>query len=275
MQFFRAVFKLLVIAAVASFYLLANLVLALRNRKLGLSVPVYRFLTRLIGLNIRTTGNLADADKPVLFVANHLSYLDIVALNSLMPCRFVAKSEVSRWPVFGALAKAQNTVFITRTRTALDAAKRTLADILKAGGRIVVFAEGTSTNGLSVKPFKPGLFDAVYETGVEAFVQPVAIVLEKVDAKPAGGDGEVRNMYAWWRLEDTLAPHLWSFLAGKGADISIHFLPPLDPAGFPDRKKLASAAHALIAEKVEAGESLGYNPASDVPVAQLDRAPVS
>ncbi|USO07443.1 MAG: 1-acyl-sn-glycerol-3-phosphate acyltransferase [Rhodospirillales bacterium] len=181
------------------------------------------------------TGGAARAR---VFVCNHLSYLDIVVLGAHLDGVFVAKSEVAGWPGFGFLAKTQDTIFLVRRAHGLEAGRRAVADALRAGRNIILFGEGTSTDGRAVRPIKPSLLEVLYDEGVAASVQPVAIVLER-----AGGHGmadqAARDLYAWWRAEDTLAPHLWRFARAGGADVTLDFLPALDPAAFAGRKALA------------------------------------
>ncbi|MBU6234621.1 MAG: 1-acyl-sn-glycerol-3-phosphate acyltransferase [Alphaproteobacteria bacterium] len=222
-----------------------------------MSPRVYAFICWFMAIRVHVKGTPQNSANAVLFVPNHISYLDIVALGSILDARFVAKSEVAGWPLFGLLSKIQNTVFIRRTRSALEGAMHELAKILKSGISLIVFAEGTSTNGLAVKPFKPGLFDAVFEAGGGIMVQPVALTIQSIDGKAPMGDGPTRNMYAWWRPEDTLVPHLWAFACSKGTDVAVNFLPVLSPQEYADRKALAAAAHRAVSQVVEAAAPLG------------------
>jgi 1-acyl-sn-glycerol-3-phosphate acyltransferase len=86
-----------------------------------------------------------------------------------------------------------------------------------------------------------------YHGRVDGMVQPVAIVIESVDGKNPD-EQAVRDLYAWWKPEDTLAPHLWTLAKTSGANLSVHFLPVIDPKAFPDRKALAQAATQSVAD---------------------------
>lgn len=185
-------------------------------------------------------------DTPTMFVSNHLSYLDIIVMGAHMDAIFVAKSEVADWPVFGFLAKLQKTVFIRRSREAMNESKDMIGNVLRESNNVILFAEGTSTDGRSVLPFKAGLLEVMYEPDIDAQLQPIAIVLDKVGGKDPS-DQQVRDWYAWWRPEDTLAPHLWNFARVGGAHLTIHYQLPLDPKNFADRKALAQAATESIA----------------------------
>lgn len=205
---------------------------------------------KIFNIRIIQRGMPRDRDEtPTVFVSNHLSYLDIVALGSQVDALFVAKSEVAGWPVFGFLSKIQNTIFIRRTREAMQESKDKIADALRAGNNVILFGEGTSTDGRAVKPFKAGLLEVLYEPGTNAMLQPVAIVLESVGGKSVD-DQIARDKYAWWRLEDTLAPHLWNFARAGGANLVIHYQLPLDPRDYPDRKALAQAATEVVAAEL-------------------------
>ncbi|HRD76580.1 MAG TPA: lysophospholipid acyltransferase family protein, partial [Hyphomicrobiaceae bacterium] len=121
----------------------------------------HRALCRLIGLRRRVTGGITPG-APVLIVANHVSWLDIPLLSAIGPVTFVAKREVSAWPMVGTLARLQGVIFVDRQRR--TDAERTIDEIaerLIAGGVVVLFAEGTSSDGASVRPFLSALFKVV------------------------------------------------------------------------------------------------------------------
>ena len=114
----------------------------------------------MFGLRIEVNGRLAR-DAPVLVLANHVSWLDISVIGSLGPLSFVAKSEVERWPVVGLFARLQRTVFIDRARRAHTAeVNATVARRLAGGDIIVLFPEGTSSDGNRVLPFRSSLVGA-------------------------------------------------------------------------------------------------------------------
>lgn len=215
------------------------------------------FACKLFGIHVHVYGVPAGnrdengINLPVLYVANHLSYLDIMAMGSVLDTVFVAKSDVRDWPVIGYLAQLQKTVFIRRVRTGMEQAIKDVRDRLNAGYDVVVYAEGTSSQGVSVLPFKPGLFELAYaHTAQPLVVQPVAVVLEKIDNKIPNTD-DLRNQYAWWRPEDTLMPHLWNIATIWRTDVGLHFLPVLEPMSYDSRKDLAQAAHDAVAQVVQ------------------------
>src|ERR1700736_45783 len=130
--------------------------------RLQRSIPrlYHRILCRLIGIRISEVGRRSTA-APALILSNHVSWLDICVITALAPVVFVAKSEVAEWPVFGWLAKLQRTIFINRqARHQTGAATREIARRLLGGDAVVLFAEGTSSDGIRVLPFRSSLVGA-------------------------------------------------------------------------------------------------------------------
>ncbi len=159
-----------------------------------------RVAAAILGMAIERRGS---APRTGLIVANHISYLDIVALAAVTPCLFVAKCEVARWPVLGAFASMAGTVFIDRSRRRdVVRVNSELARLLGLGLPVVLFPEGTSSDGRDVLPFKTSLFQPV--TGG---VVPVAAVA--VDYTVAGHS--VPDTVSYWG-DMTLIPHLLKLL---------------------------------------------------------------
>ena len=139
-------------------------------------------MCRLVGVRLKVEGEVAKG-RPVLLVANHTSWLDIPVLSAVAPVSFVAKKEVSRWPFVSALARLQRSVFVDRERrSAVGASTSEILARLNAGDAIVLFAEGTSSDGNRVLPFKSSLFaaakppDRLAPEPSEAVVQTLSIV---------------------------------------------------------------------------------------------------
>lgn len=218
-----------------------------------------RWLTRLwhrgccaiAGLRIRVHG-IPEGGRPTLFVANHVSYLDIVILGSLVDAAFVAKSEVDGWPGIGLIARIGRTVFVRRTATESLLQRNALAARLDAGENLLLFAEGTSSDGVRVLPFKSALFAAVEgrAAGARVKVQPVTLLYSRL----RGGlpiDHTLRPLYAWYGDMDLL-PHLWAVLGLPGADVEVCFHPPVIAAEFGCRKALARHAQRQVADGLAA-----------------------
>lgn len=207
----------------------------------------HRGCCRIAGLRVRVRGAPVASD-PALFVANHVSYLDIVVLGSLVDAGFVAKAEVAAWPLIGLLARIGRTVFVQRRAAHCAPQRNALADRLGAGDSLILFAEGTSSDGGRVLPFKSSLFAAVEQSPSDPAVrvQPVTIAYVRL----RGGlpiDYALRPLYAWYG-DMALAPHLWAVLGLPGAVIEVRFHPPLVAAEFGCRKALARHAERQVAD---------------------------
>lgn len=191
---------------------------------------------RLLGIASSWHGPPAPA--PAVLIANHSSWLDIFALNAGQTLVFVSKSEVARWPGIGWLARATGTVFINRDRRETAAQVVALRARLAQGERLVLFAEGTSSDGLRVLPFKPALFAAFAGAKEGLQLQPVTIRW----TAPAGEDA---RFYGWWGDMD-LGPHLLRVLAQKrqgSLQVIRHAPIAADSA---DRKVLAAQAEQAV-----------------------------
>ena len=152
----------------------------------------HRQVCRLLGIRVRVEGAL-EGELPVLLVANHTSWLDIPVISAAAPVSFVAKKEVGSWPFVSWLARLQRTVFVDRTRrSAIGSTANEMIGRLQSGDTLVLFAEGTSSDGNRVLPFKTSLLAAAKPskgTGGEpspAVVQTLAIVYTHLHGLPLG-----------------------------------------------------------------------------------------
>jgi 1-acyl-sn-glycerol-3-phosphate acyltransferase len=202
----------------------------------------------VLGFKLRVHGTLATT-KPVLYVSNHTSYLDIPVLGALIPASFVAKSEVADWPFFGPLAKLQQTVFIERKATRTSEQSDGLRAKLEKGQSLILFPEGTSSVGLSALPFKSSLFSIVQgDFPKPVVVQPVSITCTGLDGMPLTRD--LRSLYAWYG-DMTLLPHLWNVFKMGRFTVDVIFHPPVSPGDFPDRKVLAAYCQSQVGRGIE------------------------
>ncbi len=217
-----------------------------------ITVAVCRIALRGLGLRVRVTGTPLRGRGAM--VANHVSWLDIYVLNAQAPLYFVSKAEVARWPGIGWLARATGTVFVTRTARDAAAQALLLEARLRANHRLLVFPEGTSTDGLRVLPFKPTLFAAFFRDGLRDLLQVQPVTL-RYHAPPA----QDPRFHAWWGDMD-FGGHLLQVLAAPGgAGVDVIFHPPLRVADVPDRKELA----ALCTDAVRAGHARATAPLAD------------
>ena len=186
-------------------------------------------------------------DRQTIYVSNHLSYLDIPLIGSYVFGSFVARGDLSGWPLFGYMSKMQQTIFISRERGDAAEGKNQLEKQLKEGKNLIIFAEGTSSDGSAVLPFKSSLFGLAMEkpAGNPLQVQPITISLLEVDGRPATC-GAVRDLYAWHGDMD-LVPHIRQFAKLRGAKLKVTFHPPRDAASYTDRKKLCQDCYDDVA----------------------------
>jgi 1-acyl-sn-glycerol-3-phosphate acyltransferase len=218
------------------------------HRGLARTLPCWyhRLICRLLGVRVCVTGAVVR-NKPVLIVANHVSWLDIPVLSSVAPLSFVAKSEVASWPFISWLAKLQRTVFVDRTRRVqAGRAASQIAHRLAMGDAIVLFAEGTSGDGHGVLPFKSSLFAAAEPRdgqGESHYVQTLTIVYTRMHGLPM--NRSQRHRVAWYGDMDMLS-HIWRLLKGGPLDVHIRIGEPLLLASFGGRKKLAQHSEAEI-----------------------------
>ena len=225
------------------------------NRPLSVRLPVFyhRTCTRILGFQVRVHGRM-HATSPVLFACNHTSYSDIAILGSLLPASFVAKAEVAGWPLFGVLAKLQRTVFVDRRATKATRQRDEMIRRLENGDNLILFPEGTSSDGNAVLPFKSALFSVaqVEPHGRPLLVQPVSLAYTRLDGMPVGR--ALRPYFAWYG-DMTLAPHFWE-VAGLGhTTVDVVFHSPVTIAGYESRKALADHCQAVISRGVSAANA--------------------
>jgi 1-acyl-sn-glycerol-3-phosphate acyltransferase len=194
----------------------------------------HRMVAAIMGFEIQTRGTISAA-RSTLFISNHSSYFDIIILGSLVKASFVAKSDVAGWPVFGTLSKLQRSVFVDRRRGNAHRQRDELVGRLEAGDSLVLFPEGTSSDGNRVLPFRSALMSAA-EGAKGVSVQPVSIAYTKVNGLPLGRD--LRPLVAWYGAMD-LAPHLWQFAGLGRVSVVVEFHQPVSLERFESRKELA------------------------------------
>ncbi|WP_259781661.1 lysophospholipid acyltransferase family protein [Aestuariispira ectoiniformans] len=226
---------------------------------------------RLAGVDVQVHG-AEPAKGPTIFVANHVSYIDIIALGGLIDCSFVAKAEVAGWPIFGYLSKLQRTVFVERRARRAAGQRDELRSHLEKGESLILFPEGTSSDGSRVLPFKSSLFEAANAEcdGEQVWVQPVSIAYSRFDNIPM--ERWIRPYYAWYG-DMEMGGHLWHWLGlGKlGVDVILH--EPVRLGDFKGRKELAR--HCEMAVDHGVTQVLNNGLADVGPVAALPSASLS
>ncbi len=209
----------------------------------------HRVACRVAGLRIRLRGTPPPRGRPALIVANHSSWADIMALGSLGELAFVAKAEVRDWPLFGWLARLQHCVFVDRAdRSGAGRQANAMAERLASGEAMVLFAEGTTSDGNEVRPFNSSLFgaaEAALRAGDLALVEvwPVSVAYLAANGLPLGRYG--RPLTAWTGDLDLL-PHLLAFLREGAVDVEISVGEPLPFTAGTRRKAVAREAEARV-----------------------------
>ena len=185
----------------------------------------HRVVLAALGMRVTVHGALA-AQRPLMLASNHISWTDILVVSSVAKVCFIAKSELGRWPIFGTLARLQRTVFVERDRKRKSGEQASeLAQRLAAGDVMVLFAEGSTSDGNLIMPFKSTLFGAAEiaireHASDRVWVQPVAITYLRLHGMPMGR--QHRSLAAW--IGDTdLIPHFLAMLREGAIDVDIHF----------------------------------------------------
>jgi lyso-ornithine lipid O-acyltransferase len=184
-----------------------------------------RFACRVLRIRIRTHGSMPSSG---LLVSNHLSYLDIVVLSSIRPCVFVAKRDVGRWPLFGWLAHAAGTIFVDRERRfSSPKVVNGIRDAIAGGSVVVLFPEGTSSDGSTVLAFKSALLESAVQLRSPIAAASIEYALD---------DGSVAEEVCYWR-DMTLVPHLLNLFCKREIGANYSFSPAKVRLG--NRKEIA------------------------------------
>jgi 1-acyl-sn-glycerol-3-phosphate acyltransferase len=199
--------------------------------------------TSIIILKCLGIGSQVEGEPPAcgLVVSNHLSYLDIIIISAAMPCFFVAKMEISGWPFFGKAARTGGTIFVDRASlaSAMSVAEQ-ITERLRLPVPVLLFPEGTSTDGAQVLRFHSRLIDPATTAGAPITAAAIRYVLE--------GGMEERELC--WYGDEGFTAHLWKVLGVAGFSAQLHFF---EPKIYPDRRTAADETHAEITAWREAG----------------------
>ncbi len=257
MRSFIAALKMLAFAALCLVVVPLQLILMLFHKgRYAYILPHlwHKGVCAIFRIRVQKTGSIYT-DSQVLYMSNHLSYLDIPAIASIL-CfgSFVAKKDVASWPIFGFLSTLQQTAFISRSRGDAKKEANALDTMLEDGKNLIIFPEGTSTDGRGVLDFKSSLFSIALREGLEnLIIQPVTVEMLSTNGH-APETQEDRDLYSWHRdMDDSieLHHHLWSFAKSSGAIISISFHDIIHAKNFSDRKILAKTCHEAVSNGLQ------------------------
>ena len=205
-------------------------------------------LCRLLGLRVRVLGTDAKQPgvRPVVYAANHSSWLDVLVLGGVLEACFVAKQEVGRWPVVRTVARLGRTVFVTRRPRDTGRERDAMRSRLAAGDGLILFAEGTSNDGTRVLPFRSAFFSVCDAEGPgRPLVQPVSVVYDRIGGLPVGRAS--RAVFAWYG-DMELGSHFVQLMRFRGLRATVVLHEAWDPADFMSRKALAGAVWQAVAD---------------------------
>jgi 1-acyl-sn-glycerol-3-phosphate acyltransferase len=225
----------------------------------------HRFVLFVLGFRLHVRGQMSER-RPLLIAANHISWTDIMVAGAVAEANFIAKSEVSGWPMIGQLAHLQRTVFVEREqkRKSGDQAGE-IAQRMNDGDPMLLFAEGLTADGNLLLPFKSTLFGAASmavdrgETD-HVFVQPLAIVYTRFHGMPMG---RLFRTHAAWIGDRLLAPHIVQLLKEGAVDVELHFGEPVEYRPGVRRKDLAREVERRVTDM--------FNAAISQPIRSSDR----
>ena len=206
---------------------------------------------QLLGMRVRVLGTPlpAGGGRAVVFASNHSSWLDIPVLGGALEACFISKAEIGRWPLVSTVAWLGRTVFVSRRATSTGRERDDMRARLAGGDNLLLFPEGTSSDGSRVLPFRSAFFSIAEGSGAEGvpppLIQPVSVVYDQLGWLPIGRAG--RPLFAWYGDMD-LATHFWGVAQWRGMRATVLLHAPIDPAAYPSRKALAQAVWQTVAD---------------------------
>ena len=214
--------------------------------KMAFAQIYWSSFARLMGLQVRVIGQRAcPADgRPVIFVSNHSSWLDIPVLGGQLDGCFIAKDDVESWPVVRTIARLGRSVFVSRSRGSTGRERDGMVGRLAAGDNLILFPEGTTSDGSRVLPFRSAFF-AIAEAPARPILQPISVVYDRLAGLPTGR--ACRPLFSWYGDMD-IASHFWRLAQHKGLRGTVLLHTPLDPVHFANRKDLANAVWRACAD---------------------------
>jgi lyso-ornithine lipid O-acyltransferase len=230
------------------------LLIALPGRGKVVFARIYwSMMCRLLGMKVRVIGPRLARDavsgRPIVYVSNHSSWLDILVLGGRLDACFISKAEVTRWPLISWIARLGRTVYVRRQRTSTGRERDDMRGRLAGGDNLILFPEGTSSDGSRVLPFRSAFLSIaelpVTPDGRPPLVQPVSVVYDRLGYLPAGRAN--RPLFAWYGDMD-IGSHFWRLAQHRGLRATVLLHAPLDPATYPSRKALALATWTTVAD---------------------------
>jgi 1-acyl-sn-glycerol-3-phosphate acyltransferase len=207
----------------------------------------WRGIAAILGVRLTIRGELTKS-RPAVFIANHCSWIDIVALGSILPGCFVAKAEIARWPLISWIARLGRTVFVSRAKTTLARERESLQARLAAGDNIILFPEGTTSDGCRILPFQSS-FLAIAEAPARPVIQLVTIVYDELDGLPVRRRD--RPVISWYGDMD-MASHYPGICRHRSLHATVVMDPAIPAGTYGNRKALSAALEARLAANAAA-----------------------
>lgn len=227
----------------------------LLSARLAERIPllVHRVVVWILDAKVTVKGEQVK-EGAVLFVCNHASYADISLIGAHIRGSFVAKAEVAKWPLFGICAKLSRTVFVDRRARYARQQAEEMKRRFERGDRLILFPEGTSSDGNRVLPFRSSLFATaeIEIDGKPVAVQPVSLAYTRLDGIPMGR--HLRPFFAWYGDMEMFS-HLWGIVGVGRSTIVLEFHKPVTVRDFPSRKALAAYCQSVVAAGVSSAIS--------------------
>jgi lyso-ornithine lipid O-acyltransferase len=247
----RVIYILTLLVLIALVLLPLQVLGMLLGNRLQRDIPLlfHRLYCKVIGIRITVVGE-RTRESPLLVLSNHVSWSDISVIGAVAPVTFVAKSEVKSWPVFGWLAVLQRTIFIERDRrNKTGEHARAMADRLNGGEAVLLFPEGTSSDGIRILPFRSALIGSVHHAISDSthhdrvMVQPLSLAYTRYGGVPVGR--ALREKVAWYG-DMELMPHLLNILATGAVDVTVSWGEAVPYDLNTDRKAIARDAENAV-----------------------------
>jgi lyso-ornithine lipid O-acyltransferase len=231
----------------------------------------FTLLLRLIlGIKVTVAGDEGQLERGgYVIIANHMSYVDGIVLGSIFPILFVSKREVKNWPIVGQWNVLCGTIFINRQRKGLVGALiRELTRKLKQEANILLFPEGTSTNGEKMLPFQTVPLAAPLRS--RSIIVPVTLTYKTIDDRPVSAANRDR---VYWYGDMEFVSHFWNLLGLRSVEALVTIQPKIECFHYPDnsagRKKLADDCYNSVLGRIsmpqECAEEQGENASEDSP----------
>ena len=243
----RAAIRLVALIAALIFCLVfVSLVYALgfERWRARIAIFCYRIFRFIFGMRIHLRGDIAP-DRPLLIIPNHTTYLDIIGLGSLTSLSFTPKSEIRSWPIIGWMCILSDCVFIERRPAYMQEAAAEMKAKLARGKVLCIFGEGTTTDGIHIKPFKSGFFSLAIDQHLP--VQPVSVAYTHFGNRLISLTN--REEIAWIG-DATLLRHMWHILSEPNVHVVVQAHPVIPAGTYADRKLLAHACEVAVKKGV-------------------------